>query len=267
MRLAVNKTYKMLIGGAFVRSESNRSLEHPSGPNYPRATRKDVRDAVRAAFAAGPGWQSRTAYNRGQILYRMAEMLEARADQLGPAKEVAQSVDRLVYYAGWADKFKQVLGSVNPVAAPYFNFSVPEPVGVVGLVCGGPGSGLLAMVSVLAPCVVGGNTCVVLAPDESPIVACEFCEVLGTSDLPAGVVNILTGRQSETVRPLAKHMEVQSLMVCGPCNRAELIDDATENLKRTRFVESPDWLKDASQGLEWIEAFQEVKTVWHPMGV
>lgn len=276
MRLAVNKTYKMLIGGAFVRSESNRTLswtegspnaQSPGGEggpdiNYCRATRKDVRDAVGAARAAFGGWSGRTAYNRGQILYRMAEMLEARSDEfdalLSSKAEVQACVDRLLYYAGWSDKFQQLLGTVNPVAAPYFNFSVPEPMGVVGIAAGG--DGLLGLVSLVAPAIVGGNTCVAMASDTAPIVACEFAEVVATSDVPGGVVNILTGSQNETVPHLAKHMDVNALVLSSSPSTA-LVDDATENLKRLRVYE------EAGQGLSWIADLQETKTVWHPIGV
>jgi len=262
MRLKVNKTHKMLIGGAFVRSESNRTLEtvDSSGEfvsNYSRASRKDVRDAVLSARNAAQGWAKKTAYNRGQILYRLAEMLEAKSSSLED-----ESVDRLLYYAGWSDKYQQLLGTVNPVAVPYFNFSVPEPMGVVGIAASG---GLLGIVSLLAPVIVGGNTCVVLAPDDCPVVACEFAEVVATSDVPPGVVNILTGTQSETLPHLAKHMDVNALAVCGSSlSRSELVGLATENMKRLRIFDQTGGPDD--QGLSWIEDFQEIKTVWHPVG-
>ncbi|MBS1715111.1 MAG: aldehyde dehydrogenase family protein [Armatimonadetes bacterium] len=264
MRLSVNKTYKMLIGGAFVRSESERTLP-TDGANTPRATRKDVRDAVKAARAAWPGWSARTAYNRGQILYRLAEMLEARSGEfegLGN-EDPGQAVDLLVHYAGWTDKYAQLLGSVNPVAAPYFDFSVPEPVGVVGAAAE---SGLTGVVRALAPAITGGNACIVLAADESAVVACEFGEIVATSDVPAGVVNILTGRQSETFPHLCKHMDVDA--VCAPeamvLPGSQNLGDATENLKR---VHSWDTLhRTGGQGLHWVGAFQETKSVWHPVG-
>ena len=277
MRLAVNKTYKMLIGGAFVRSESNHSLTLFGAGlecNYPKATRKDVRDAVVAARAAQPGWAAKTAMNRGQILYRIAEMMEARLDEFvelvqaegltKPAalKDVQSSIDRFVYYAGWADKFQQVLGTVNPVAVQYFNFSVPEPMGVVGIAA--KGKGLLSLVSLLAPAVTGGNTVVILASDESPLSACEFAEIVATSDVPAGVVNILTGRHLDTLPHLAKHMDVNALSLAMQ-RTPELVDDATQNLKRLRFYDRDDWT--AAQGLSWIGDLLETKTVWHPIGV
>lgn len=259
MRLAVNKTYKMLINGVFVRSESNRSLVS-DGANTPRGTRKDVRDAVKAARAAQSGWDKRTAYNRGQVLYRLAEMLEARTDEFVKigctTDEVASAVDVLVYYAGWSDKYQQVLGAVNPVAAPYFNFTMPEAVGVVGVsIVGSKLSDLLAQTACV---IVGGNTAIVLADEEGAIVACEFGEVVATSDVPAGVVNILTGRQSEMLPHLAKHMEVNAVSASEGQVHA-IVDDATENLKRLRTARS-------GFGLAHIEDFQELKTVWHPVG-
>lgn len=265
MRLSVNKTYKMLIGGAFVRSESERTLS-TDGANTPRATRKDVRDAVKAARVAWPGWSNRTAYNRGQILYRLAEMLEARSGEFEglAGEDPALSIDRLVYEAGWSDKYAQILGTVNPVAVPYFGFSVPESMGVVGLAAE---RGLIGLVSAIAPAIAGGNTCVVLADDASSIVACEFGEVLATSDVPAGVVNVLTGRQSETFPHLCKHMDVNA--VAAPAGllapNGKDLQEATENLKRLRSWER--LRESGGQGLHWIEAFQETKSVWHPVGI
>lgn len=260
MRLAVNKTYKMLIGGAFVRSESNRSLE-TDGVNTPRGTRKDVKDAVKAARAAQPGWDKKTAYNRGQILYRLAEMLEARTDEfvkLGCSEsEVAKAVDALVYYAGWADKYQQILGSVNPVAAPYFNFSMPEALGVVGVIV--EGETLFDLVSQTACVIVSGNTVVTVSDDAGAVVACEFGEIVATSDVPAGVVNILTGRQEEMLPHLARHMDVNGLCA-SPTQIGRVLDDATENLKRLRSARP-------GQGLAQIEDFVEIKTVWHPVGL
>lgn len=270
MRLAVNKTYKMLIGGAFVRSESNRTLVTTVGQsefNTPRATRKDVRDSVKAARDAFTSWSGRMAYNRGQILYRLAEMLEARTDEfvtvLGTQRgeqDAQAAVDCLLYYAGWTDKFQQLCGSVNPVAMPYFNFSLPEPMGVAGLACAASEHPLLAMVGLLAPCIAGGNTCVLLAPDDAAVAACEFGEVIETSDVPSGVVNILTGSQSETLPHLAKHMDVNVLAVSDE-QYESVVDSATENLKRIRIS------KPNGQGLHRIMDFQETKTVWHPVGV
>lgn len=258
MRVAVRKTYKMYINGAFVRSESNRSLVHTvsgSEINTPRATRKDVRDSVKAALDSQQAWSGRTAYNRGQILYRMAEMLEGRAPSF--TKDVGPAVDCLVHYAGWADKYAQLLGTVNPVAAPYFNFTYPEPVGVVALACG---PGLLSLVSGLASAIVGGNSVLAVAADESAVDACEFGEVLATSDLPAGVVNILVGRQSETLPTIAKHMDVQSIGFFDRAICEEIRFDAAENMKR--LIQ----LRD-KPCLAAIMDFQEMKTVWHPIGL
>ena len=282
MSLTVNKTYKMLVSGAFVRSESNRTLTalDASGQflaNFPRASRKDVRDAVKAARTSWAGWSSKTAYNRGQILYRLAEMIEGKATTLESvlvsggassaeaASEVRGAVDRMLYYAGWADKYQQLGSSVNPVADRYFNFSLLEPMGVVGLVTS---HGFLNLVSLVAPAIVGGNSCVVLVSEKSALVACEFGEALATSDLPGGVVNILTGRPSETVPHLAKHMDVN--LVCASKSEpfaGGLVKDAAENLKRLFFYDESDWRARTCQGLGWIEEFQEVKTVWHPMGL
>ncbi|MBS1721738.1 MAG: aldehyde dehydrogenase family protein [Armatimonadetes bacterium] len=253
----------MLIGGALVRSESGRAIEM-SGGNVCRSSRKDVRDAVKSARAAWPGWQARTAYNRGQIVYRLAEMLEARSGEFaellgeGGGAEVAASVDLLVHYAGWADKYQQCLGTVNPVAMPYFNFSFPEPMGVVGATAN---RGLNGLLEALVPAITGGNTVVVLADDGSAIVASEFSEVVATSDVPGGVVNILTGLQSETLPHLAKHMDVNALVLTDEPQRQSVLEEATENLKRL-VVSAP-----GRSSLEQIRLLQETKTVWHPVGV
>lgn len=267
-RLAVRKTYKMLIGGQSVRSESGRSLTTSDGANYCRSSRKDVRDAVKAARAAVAGWSGKTAMNRGQILYRMAEMLEARAAEFESfGSSAAVATDTLLHYCGWADKFQACLGTVNPVAAPYFDFSFPEPMGVVGvaLPCRSK-TPLTELCAAVAAVVVGGNTCVVLADDAAPLVASEFCEVLATSDLPGGVVNILTGEQKETLPPLAAHMDVNALLVTSSATRRAVLDEATENLKRIQVIE-PKALVSLEHSLEAIAAFQETKTVWHPMGL
>lgn len=274
MRIAVNKTYKMLIGGAFVRSESNRTLEATDSQgkfvaNYSRATRKDVRDAVKAARSAASGWSARTAYNRGQILYRLAEMLEARSAEFAQMETLGEkstglAIDRLLYYAGWADKYQQLLGSVNPVAMSYFNFSVPEPMGVVGVAANG---GLVGLVSVVAPVICGGNTIVVLAPEKAPLSSCEFAEIVATSDVPSGVVNILTGTQAETVPHLAKHKDVNAIALCESSAAGAVVDDATDNLKRVRDYGRVEWQGVSGQGLDFVSDFQETKTVWHPMGV
>jgi acyl-CoA reductase-like NAD-dependent aldehyde dehydrogenase len=262
-RLPVKKTYKLYIGGAFPRSESGRSYE-AEGQNVARASRKDLRDAVRAARQAFPGWSGLTAYNRGQILYRAAEMMEARSADLaavctGP-DEVAAAIDRLVWYAGWADKLAQALGSANPVAGPYFNFTVPEPTGVVGVLC--PDEPPLGgIVTRMAPVIVSGNTIVAIASEHHPVAAIELAEVLATSDLPGGVVNILTGRQAELAPWLASHMDVNAIDVTGADgDRAELERSAAENVKRVICG------ADDGQSLWDISAFVELKTVWHPIG-
>ena len=216
-RLPVKKTYKLYIGGEFPRSESGRSYE-AEGHNVARASRKDLRDAVRAARDAFPGWAGRTAYNRGQIVYRAAEMMEARRVDLAAAatgtEEVDAAVDRLVWYAGWADKLAQALGSANPVAGPYFNFTVPEPTGVVGILCPDEPP-LQGIVTRIAPALVAGNTVVAVASERHPVAAIELAEALATSDLPAGVVNILTGQQAELAPWLASHMDVNAIDVTG----------------------------------------------------
>jgi acyl-CoA reductase-like NAD-dependent aldehyde dehydrogenase len=289
-RLDVRKTYKLYIGGKFPRSESGRSYPVNEAKGKPwanacRASRKDVRDAVVAARTAFPGWAGLTAYNRGQVLYRVAEMLEGRREQFvdeversegstrrQAADAVAKAVDRWVWYAGWADKLTQVLGSANPVAGPYFNFSVPEPTGVVGLVAPGDSS-LLGLVSRLAPIVVSGNTAVVLAAQARPLPAVTLAEVLATSDLPGGVANVLTGFTTELIGPLAAHMDVDALDLAGldlaHYKEAELA--AADSVKRVVApvrLSPKDWLDDArGQDPYWIAAFLETKTVWHPIGV
>ncbi|WP_213453001.1 aldehyde dehydrogenase family protein [Rhizomonospora bruguierae] len=271
-RLAVRKTYKLFIGGRFPRSESGRSYL-VENTNVALASRKDVRDAVVAARSAVKGWSGATAYNRGQILYRAAEMLEGRRDQfigLGlPAAEVDVATDRWVWYAGWADKIAQVYGGANPVAGPYFNLSAPEPTGVVGVVAPGE-SPLLGLVSVIAPAIVSGNTVVVLAAEPAPLPAVTLAEVLATSDLPGGVVNILTGRAAETAPWLASHLDVNALDLTGVADQAlavSLEQAAAGNLKRVvRPPAAPiDWTADP--GPSRITAFLETKTVWHPKGV
>ena len=263
-RLPVRKTYKLYIGGAFPRSESGRTYE-AEGQNVARGSRKDVRDAVRAARGAFGKWSAMTAYNRGQVLYRIAEMMEARRAEFaelssGP-KEVERSIDRVVWYAGWADKLAQVLGSSNPVAGPYFNFTVPEPTGVVGILA--PEEPALAgLVSRVAPALVGGNAVVAVASEAHPLAAVELAEVLATADVPGGVVNIITGRREELAPVLASHMDVNALDVSGADGQApELERLAAENVKRVVHG-APD---DQSR---WeIAGFLEMKTVWHPIGV
>ena len=278
-RLRVRKTYKLYIGGAFPRSESGRSypvtardgtvLAHAA-----QASRKDVRDAVVAARKAFAGWSRATAYNRGQVLYRVAEMLDGRREQF--AAEVAATgddpstvdtaIDRWVWYAGWADKYAQVAGASNPVAGPYFNFSLPEPTGVVG-VFAPQESSLLGLVSVIAPVIVTGNAAVVVASDERPLPAIPLAEVLATSDLPGGVLNILTGRVAELAPWLASHRDVNALDLTGVAAdaRPSLQQAAADNVKRVYLPRHDDWAADP--GTRRLAAFVETKTVWHPIGV
>ncbi|BBH64784.1 aldehyde dehydrogenase [Actinoplanes sp. OR16] len=265
-RLAVRKTYKLYIGGAFPRSESGRTFV-VNGDNVALASRKDARDAVVAARAAQPKWAGATAYNRGQVLYRVAEMLEARRREftsLGvKADELDAVIDRWVWYAGWSDKIAQVTGGANPVAGPFFNLSAPEPTGVVAVVA--PAS-LLGLVSVIAPAVVTGNTVVVLAPE--PQIAITLAEVLATSDVPGGVVNILTGKYAETAPWLAAHADVNALDLTGVTSgelAAELERTAAGTLKRViRPRQDADFTADP--GLRPMTALLETKTVWHPKG-
>ena len=263
-RLPVRKTYKLYLGGAFPRSESGRTYE-AEGQNVARASRKDVRDAVRAARAAQPKWAGTTAYNRGQVLYRVAEMLEARTPEFAALAageaEVNRAVDRVVWYAGWADKLAQVLGSANPVAGPYFNFTVPEPSGVVGVLAPEEPP-LLGLVSRLAPVLVGGNAAVVIASESRPLAAIELAEVFATSDVPGGVVNLLTGHRDELAPVLASHMDVNALDVTGADGQtAELERLAADNVKRIVRGSA-----DAQSPWE-VAGFLELKTVWHPVGV
>ena len=270
MAIAVRKTYKLFIGGQFVRSESGRAVD-VEGVNVPRGSRKDVRDAVRAARAAFPGWAGRTAMNRGQILYRAAEMLDARQPEfrrlLGggrrAAREVDAAVEELVWFAGWTDKLQQVAGTVNPVAGPYFNFTLPEPTGVVGAVA--PGSpALLGMVRRLAPALCGGNTVVALVSQEDAVPALVLAEVLATSDVPAGVVNIISGRHAELLPWLAGHLDVNAVDATG-CDDAELAqvqELAAGNVKRVISRALADELSPHA-----ATSLMEFKTVWHPMGV
>jgi acyl-CoA reductase-like NAD-dependent aldehyde dehydrogenase len=262
-RLPVKKTYKLYVAGEFPRSESGRSYE-VQGANVALGSRKDLRDAVRAARAAFPVWAGKTAYNRGQVLYRVAEIMEGRraqfAELTGAEGEVDSAIDTWVWYAGWADKLAQVLGSANPVAGPYFNFSVPEPTGVVGVVA--PEEPALGgLVERLAPVLVGGNVAVVLASERAPLAAVTLAEVLATSDVPGGVVNILTGRKAELCPWLAAHMDVNAVDLAGaPGDRAELERLAAENVKRV--------VANGEGRSPWhAAAYLEVKTVWHPIGV
>lgn len=282
-RLAIRRTYKLYLGGAFPRSESNRSypVTSRSGAhlaNATRASRKDVRDAVVAARSAFSGWSTRSAYNRGQVLYRVAELMEGRraqfAEELVHARglsrgraesAVSASIDRWVYYAGWTDKIAQVLGSANPVSGAYGNVSRPEPCGVVGVLAPQEDS-LLGLVSVLAPVLAGGNTAVVLASERAPLPAVSLGEVLATADVPAGTVNILTGYVTELAPVLAGHQDLDGLDLCGAGPQAgELAVAAATTLTRTRApIESEDFTADP--GLARIRAFLEIKTVWQPLG-
>jgi len=260
-RLPVRKTYKLFIGGAFPRSESGRTYE-AEGQNVARASRKDVRDAVRAARAAFPKWAGATAYNRGQVLYRLAEMIESRtaefADLCSGRKEVERSIDRIVWYAGWTDKLAQVLGASNPVSGPYFNFTFPEPTGVVAVVAAEQPA-LLGLVSRIAPVLAGGNAAIVLASEKHPLAAVELAEAIATSDVPGGVVNILTGFQGELAPWLAGHVDVNALDL--PEADAELERAAADSVKRVHHA-APD-----AQSPWEVAAFLELKTVWHPIGV
>ena len=264
-RLPVRKTYKLYIGGTFPRSESGRTLEL-EGHNVARASRKDARDAVVAARKAFASWSAATAYNRGQVLYRLAETMETRVASLaavcGGRREVAKAVDRVVWYAGWADKLAQVLGGANPVAGPYFNFTIPEPTGVVAIVAP-PEPALEGLVSRLLPALVGGNTAVVAASHDHPLAAVELAEAVATSDMPGGVVNILTGDPAEIAPILAGHMDVNALDLTGADgdSAAELERLAAENVKRVVRGSA------TGQSVWEIEPLVEAKTVWHPIGV
>ena len=263
-RLPVRKTYKLFIGGAFPRSESGRTYA-AQGSNVARASRKDARDAVSAARAAQPRWSAQTAYNRGQVLYRVAEMMEARLAEFavlcGGRDEVERSIDRWVWYAGFADKFAQLLGAANPVAGPYFNFTVPEPTGVVAIVAPEQPA-LLGLVSRVAPALVGGNAVVAIASEGVPLAAIELAEALATSDLPAGTVNLLTGERSELAPWLASHMDVNAIDLTG----ADVLGPELERAGADNVKRVVRGLAD-TQGLSEISAFVELKTVWHPIGL
>jgi acyl-CoA reductase-like NAD-dependent aldehyde dehydrogenase len=283
-RLSVRKTYKLYIGGKFPRSESGRSYEVTDAKgrflaNAALASRKDARDAVQAARKAFADWSTTTAYNRGQVLYRVAELLEGRREQF--VEEVAagegvtarkaeaavdEAIDRWVWYAGWSDKIMQVQGSANPVAGPYFDFSIPEPTGVVALLAP-QDSSLLGLVSVIAPAIVSGNTCVVMASEKAPLPAVTLSEVLATSDVPGGVVNMLTGKVAEVAPWLASHMDVNAIDLVGA--DADTVVDlevaAADNLKRVLRPAPVNWAREPD--LSRMLAFLETKTVWHPVGV
>jgi acyl-CoA reductase-like NAD-dependent aldehyde dehydrogenase len=263
-RLPVKKTYKLFIGGAFPRSESGRTFV-ADGHNVALASRKDARDAVRAARAAFPRWSGMTAYNRGQVLYRLAEMMEARAGDLaafaGGRDDVDRSIDRVVWYAGWADKLAQALGGANAVAGPYFNFTVPEPTGVVATLAPDEPP-LEGLVSRVLPALVSGNAVVAVASDSSPLAAIELAEAVATSDMPGGALNILTGRRAELAPILAGHADVNAIDLTGATGDvAELERLAAGNVKRI--------VRGMADGesLWEIEPLVEMKTVWHPIGV
>jgi acyl-CoA reductase-like NAD-dependent aldehyde dehydrogenase len=281
-RVPIRRTAKLFVGGQFPRSESGRSYEVWSGDgrllaHAARASRKDLRDAIVAARGAQPGWAGRTAYNRGQILYRVAEIIEGRRAQFedelrdagvaDPVREVSVAIDRWVWYAGWADKIAQLAGGANPVAGPYFNFTVPEPTGVVGIVAPAE-TPLLGLVSRLAPAVVSGNTVVAIPSDPAPLPAVSLGEALATSDVPGGVINLLTGHPSELVPWLAGHMDVNAIDLsgCPPELVADAERAAAENVKRVHRAPIADAFSPGAQHLSEITAFVEYKTVWHPMG-
>jgi len=297
-RIPVTKTPKVYVGGQFIRSESGRVFpvreagggrrEAGSGKregllgNIPQCTRKDLRNAVEAAAKAGPDWGHRTPYNRGQIIYRLAEMLESRsaemaeslvisgaANKAAAAKEVAASVDRLIYYAGWSDKYEQVLGNTNPVAGPFFNFTVAEPMGIVGIIAD-DAAPLLGVLSQIAPVIVAGNTCVCLASQEFPYPAIVLGELLAVSDLPGGVVNILTGFRKELVPTFATHTHIRGVSaIVSQEEKKQLQLGAAESIKRVRARNRDDefdWTDDKSQGVYEIRDFIEFKTTWHPIG-
>jgi acyl-CoA reductase-like NAD-dependent aldehyde dehydrogenase len=296
-RIPVTKTPKVYVGGQFIRSESGRVFpvreggkrEAGSGGreaallgNIPQCTRKDLRNAVEAAAKAGPGWAHRTPYNRGQIIYRLAEMLESRSAEMAESlvisgaatkaaatKEVAAGIDRLIYYAGWSDKYEQVLGNTNPVAGPFFNFTVAEPMGIIGIIAD-DSAPLLGLLSQVAPVIVAGNTCVCLASQEFPYPAIVLGELLAVSDLPGGVVNILTGFRKELVPTFATHTHIRGLnAVVSQEEKKQLQLGAAESIKRVRARkrdDDVDWADDASQSVYEIRDYVEFKTTWHPIG-
>jgi acyl-CoA reductase-like NAD-dependent aldehyde dehydrogenase len=284
--LEIRKTYKLYVGGEFVRSESGRYDPVPDADgeflaNISRGSRKDLREAVRKARAAQPGWAAKSAYLKGQILYRMAEMLDGRAESfekllratrgLTPAEarsEVRAAIGRLVYYAGWSDKYVALLGTVNPVASSYFDFSVPEPTGVVGVVAP-EAPDLLGLISHLAPVIVSGNAAVALVSEKHPLASLEFAEILATSDLPAGIANLISGRREELVPHLARHMDVNAIADAGGDKALSkaIQADAAVNVKRVKSYRIADYFGDGAQGLDLIESFTELKTTWHPIGV
>jgi aldehyde dehydrogenase (NAD+) len=286
-RLPITKTPKCYVGGAFIRSESNRTYgicdsDGAFFANVPLCTRKDVRNAVEAAAKTCPGWAKRSGYNRGQILYRMAEMLEARSAELidahfpaTPAErkkvaaEVAAAIDRTVHYAGWTDKYESLLGSVNPVASPHFNFSVTEPMGVIAIAAPDEAP-LLALLSLILPVITSGNTVVALASETRPYPAILLGEMLATSDLPGGVINLLTGSRTDILPTFASHEHIRGISaVANAEERKDLQTGAAESVKRTKLIDAEkpfDWFSEKAQGLYPIRDFVELKTTWHPVG-
>lgn len=293
-RVTVAKAYKMFVGGAFVRSESGRYFQvessetglgaDPNTVNIPRGSRKDIRDAVLAAKNSHESWAARTAFNRGQILYRLAEVMESRRDELTASlvragassknaeAEVSASIDRAVFYSGLCDKVSALLASHNPVAGPHFGFSLPEPMGVIGIIAPNAPA-LLGLVSTVLPAIATGNTCVAVVSEIDPRTAVVFSECLATSDLPGGVVNLITGHVSELAAPLAKHREVNGIdaFVDDATLRATIERESADSVKRVKThasLSSAEWFDErGGQGLSWVERFLETKTVWHPMGV
>ena len=284
-RLDVLRTYKIFIGGKFPRTESGRyfHIQNDTGKllaNMCLSSRKDFRNAVVAARKVQKSWKSASALNRGQILYRIAEMLEGRKSQFmdelmmtGLSKhqaknEVELSMDRLIYYAGWSDKFQQIFSSVNPVESNHFNFSTLQAVGVVSIIASKE-SPLLGLISIIAPIIVGGNSCIVLSSEENPMVSISFAEVLNTSDVPHGVVNILTGKRKELISHFASHMDVNAIIYCGDNNKEiNVIEElSVENLKRVTIYKNANWIDQKNQSPYFIEKSQEIKTIWHPTEV
>jgi len=282
--LKINKTYKLYIDGKFPRTESGRYIKWIDPKknmtiNFCRGSRKDFRNAVVAARGAFKAWSDRSAYNRGQIFYRIAEMLESRKEQFKSElilqgftkkqseKEVALSINRLVYYAGWADKYQQLFSRVNPVSSPYYNFSSPEPTGVVSVIAPDD-SCLLGFLSVIVPAVVGGNTVVILASESYPLCGITFAEVLHSSDVPGGVINIMSGRRSELIEQFSSHMDVNAIIYCGvDSGHASMIEKNTAlNVKRAVNYADQNWINPDSQGPYHIMKSQEIKTTWHPIG-
>ena len=284
-RLNINKTYKLYIGGKFPRTESGRYYPVNNGKgkliaNMCLASRKDFRNAVVAARKVKDSWANSSALNKGQVLYRIAEMLEGRKEQFiaelitqgesskAAKEEVEASIDRLVYYAGWSDKYQQLFSSVNPVVSSHFNFSNLEPVGVVSIIAP-ENKSLLSLITLIAPAIVGGNTVIVLASESKPLSAISFAEVLNTSDVPGGVVNILTGKKSELYSHMASHMDINTIIYCGDDEKIikSISELASGNIKRTVFYRKDDWTNESYESPYLIEETQEIKTTWHPTGI